>query len=139
MGSVRFLVGAEAALTELLERTDVIMTKLTTLEESMASIEERAATVIQYLDADRKALEVKVALVETQLEAALLDNEADEVDIASLQAALDAALADKAQFKLALDVDAAEESALSDVLAPFEAEIPPAPEPEPTPEPASEV
>jgi hypothetical protein len=34
MGTVRYLVGAEAALAELLERTDVIMIKLTTLEES---------------------------------------------------------------------------------------------------------
>ena len=138
MGTVRYLVGAEAALTELLERTDVITTKLTTLEESMASIEERAATVIQYLDADRKALEAKLALAEAQLDAALLDDEADEAEIAALEAALEAALADKAQFKLALDTDAAEESALSDVLAPFEAEIPPAPEPEPTPEPTPE-
>jgi chaperonin cofactor prefoldin len=128
MGDVRYLVGAEAALSELLVRTDLIMTKLTTLEESMASIEERAATVIQFLDADRKALEAKVALVEAERDAAVANDAADAAKMAELQAALDAALADKAQFQLALDTDAAEESALGDVLAPFEAEIPPAPE-----------
>jgi hypothetical protein len=37
MGDACYVVGAEAALSELLVRTDLIMTKLTTLEESMAS------------------------------------------------------------------------------------------------------
>lgn len=147
MGTVRYLVGAEAALAELLERTDsimadqaVIMTKLTTLEESMASIEERAGAVIDYLDADRKALEAKVALVEAERDAAVANDAADAAKMAELQAALDAALATKAEFQLALETDAAEESALGDKLMPFEEEMAPAPtpEPEPTPEPASE-
>lgn len=129
MGDVRYLVGAEAALSELLERTDWIKIKLTTLEETMASIEERAAAVIQFLDADRKALEAQIALKEEQLTAALANDEADAARIAELQAALDAAVAARDEFKVALDADAAEESALADVLMPFEEEMTPAPEP----------
>ena len=137
MGSVRFLVGTEAALTELLERTDSIMaaqavitTKLTTLEESMASIEERAAAVIQYLDADRKALTAELDLVKADLEDALADDEADEAMKAELQAKFDAAAAERDQLKLALEADATEEGDLADVLTPFEEEM----KPEPTPE-----
>ena len=115
MGTVRYLVGAEAALSELLVRTDWIINKLTTLEESMASIEERAGAVVDYLDADRKALVTELALVTAER---------------------DVAAKDRDQFKLALEIDAGEESTLGDKLAPFEAEmVPPTPEPEPEPEP----
>jgi hypothetical protein len=134
MGDVRYLVGAEAALTELLERTGLIMTKLTTLEDRMASIEERAAAVIQYLDADRKALVAANELMKADLDAALADDVADEAMKAELQAKFDAAAADRDQFKLALDADVAEESALGDLLTPFEEEMKPAPTPEPLPE-----
>jgi hypothetical protein len=62
--------------------------------------------VLDYLDADRKALELpKIALVEAERDAAVADDVADAAMMAELQAALDAALADKAQFKLALDAD----------------------------------
>ena len=135
MGTVRYLVSAEAALSELLERTDWIMTKLTKLEESMASIEERAGAVIAYLDADRKALVAELDLVKADLEAALFDDEADEAIKAELQAKFDAASAERDQLKLALEADATEEGALADVLAPFEDEM----KPEPTPEPEEEV
>jgi hypothetical protein len=139
MGDACYVVGVEAALTELLKRTGLITIKLTTLEESMASIEERAAAVIDYLAADRVALGAKAALAEAERDAALSNDATDAAKIAELQAALDAATAVKDQLKLALDVDAAEESALGDKLAPFEAEMQPAPEPEPTPEPTPEA
>lgn len=138
MGTQRYPVGVEAALGELLERTDRIIDQLITLEESMASIEERAAAVIQYLDADRKALVAEMALVKADLDAALADDVADEAMKAELQSKFDAAVAERDEFKLALDADVAEESALGDLLTPFEEEMKPEPTPTPDPEPMPE-
>ena len=136
MGTQRYPVGVEAALSELLERTDWIIDSLTTLEESMASIEERAGAVVDYLDADRKALVTELALVTAERDAALANDAVDAADKTRLEAERDVAAKDRDQFKLALEIDAGEESTLGDKLAPFEAEmVPPTPEPEPEPEP----
>jgi chromosome segregation ATPase len=127
--SVRYLVGSEAALAELLTRSDVILNKLTLLEESMASVEERAAAVVQFLQADRRALNLEIEVLEDQLEVALGNDELDQERIAQLQAERDAAFTERDTLAQALSTDEAEESALSDILAPIEAEMnPPAPE-----------
>jgi chromosome segregation ATPase len=129
--SVRYLVGSEAALAELLTRSDVILNKLTLLEESMASVEERAAAVVQFLQADRRALNLEIEVLEDQLEVALGNDEIDQERIAELQAERDEAFAERDAAAQALATDESEESALSDILAPIEAEMnPPAPEPE---------
>jgi chaperonin cofactor prefoldin len=129
--SVRYLVGSEAALAELLTRSDVILNKLTLLEESMASVEERAAAVVQFLQADRRALNLEIEVLEDQLEVALGNDEIDQERIAELQAERDEAFAERNAAAQALATDESEESALSDILAPIEAEMnPPAPEPE---------
>ena len=102
----------------------------------MASIEERAGAVVDYLDADRKALVTELALVTAERDAALANDAVDAADKTRLEAERDVAAKDRDQFKLALEIDAGEESTLGDKLAPFEAEmVPPTPEPEPEPEP----
>jgi ABC-type Na+ efflux pump permease subunit len=129
MAPMRYLVGESAALAELLERTDRIQEQLTNLDIKMASVEERAALVVRFLDADRTALKAEIELLKGDLATALADDVTDEAEKARLQAELDAAIVERDAAKETLAADVAEETNLEEVILPIEQEItPPTPE-----------
>jgi len=95
------------------------------------TILDRVTRVLAYLANERANLLQELADVRAMLEEALSNDAADAEAIAEARAAAEAAetraaeaLAQLAPLQELADADAAEDAAISDALAPFEAEIP---------------
>jgi outer membrane biosynthesis protein TonB len=123
----QFLVGTEAALTELLERTERIETNLSTALTIMATFETAVEALVDYA----KALKAENALLAANDEADAAAITAANAKVAETEAALAATQTELAE-------DTAEEERLLPLIAsvlPTDEEPMPEPEPEPMPEP----
>lgn len=118
----KFLVGTEAALNELLERTERIENNLSTALTIMATFETAVEALVDYA----KALKVENALLVANDEADAAAIAAANAKVAEAEAALNASQAEMA-------ADTAEEDRLLPLIASVLS-----PEPEPTPEPTLE-
>jgi ABC-type phosphate transport system auxiliary subunit len=120
----QFFVGVEAALAELLERTDRIETLL---EDSVASFEMAVEALIDYT----RSLKAENALLKA-------DDEADAAALAAAEAKVAEAEAAFAAVKDELAADTAEEDRLfgliQEVLPTPPVEEEPSPEPMPEPQ-----
>ena len=97
----QFLVGVEAALQELLERTDRIETTLSNLEDYMASFEMAVDALVDYTIALKAENEVLKA-----------DDEADAAALAAAEARVTEAEAAFAAAQAEIAADTAEEERL---------------------------
>ncbi len=117
----QFFVGVEAALAELLERTDRIESSLDTLHDTMTAFESAVDMLVDYA----LALKAENALL-------VADDQADDDALAAANAKVIEAEAALATAQAAIDADNAEEGRLLGRIAQV------LPEPEPTPEPTPE-
>ena len=115
----QFFVGVEAALAELLERTDRIESSLDTLHDTMTSFESAVEMLADYA----LALKAENALLTA-------DDEADAAALAAAEAKVSEAEAALAAAQAEIAADTAEEQRLLARIA----EVLPAAEPEPIPE-----
>ena len=123
----KFLVGTEAALTELLERTERNETTLQSILTVMATFETAVEALVDYA----KALKAENALLAANDEADAAAITAANAKVAETEAALAATQTELAE-------DTAEEERLLPLIAsvlPTDEEPMPEPEPEPMPEP----
>ena len=109
----QFFVGVEAALAELLERTDRIESSLDTLHESMASFESAVDMLVDYA----LALKAENALL-------IADDQADDDALAAANAKVIEAEAALAAAQSEIAADTAEEERLFGRIA----EVLPTPE-----------
>ena len=102
----------------------------TQLQSNVMTILNRVTKVLSYLAGERAGLLAELAEVKGALEVALGNDAADAEAIAAAQAAAaeaqaraDEALAQVAPLQELADLDAAQDAALGEALAPFESEI----------------
>lgn len=124
----QFFVGVEAALAELLERTDRIESTLSVLEEQLVASFEMAVEAL--IDYTRSLKEENVLLK--------ADDEADAAALAAAEAKVTEAEAALAAANAAIAEDGAEEERLFGLIQEVLPTPAVEPEPEPMPEPPAE-
>lgn len=131
----QYIVGAEAALAELLHRTDAILdqqrafqgqlTKIHEALRTMATFEDKVAALIDY-----------AKMLKLENDALRADDDADAAALAAAESARAEAEAALAAANAEIAADTAAEEALGAKITELLAPAPePTPDPEPTPEP----